>query len=545
MRTISNYDFVYMTTHGAVDSKHRGSNIKIMTGERINPTNILKVKQEGLTLFSPPDQPYDYPVPFFGLNANFFNKFTYQNSFMYMNACNSLKNDSLANAFTDNGASVYMGWDEETSTYLAKIYNSDFFRELSEPNKTLKEAFDATIAKHNPAEVFDDTNNDGSGCILTLDQKNEGGTCPDTKFDHFLNLKYQGGTRADGYILNPSDTTPPSLLIDGGTTSTKQQGGTYVTTGSNFTPNSTVTRYLRQPNGTTITLTPTLSANSSGNISWSYTSVCTTAVGSYTIWVVDDATGRRSNDVTEVVTANSSCNCPSGNGLYCGNSSLGQNTGYLYQCTNGSYTLSQQCSYGCQVNAPGTNDSCKAAPNPTIAMSPMSGPGGTVFVEWGTGFTPNSTATLYFPKYDGINNGSTQVSIDATGHFEITYPSGTNKPPGNYRWYAIDGPTGIKSNEVTFTITVNPTIAMSPMSGPPGTVFVEWGTGFTPNSTATLYFPKYDGINNGSTQVSIDATGHFEITYPSGSNKPKGSYSWYAIDGPTGKKSNTVTFVIN
>jgi hypothetical protein len=188
---------------------------------------------------------------------------------------------------------------------------------------------------------------------------------------------------------------------------------------------------------------------------------------------------------------------------------------------------------------------CGTTINPTIAMSPMSGPGGTVFTEWGTGFTPNSTATLYFPKYDGVNNGSSQVAIDATGHFEITYPSGTNKPPGNYKWYAIDGPTGKKSNEVTFTITVSPTIAMSPMSGKPGTVFTEWGTGFTPNSTATLYFPKYDGVNNGSSQVAIDSIGHFEITYPSGSNKPKGSYSWYAIDGPTGKKSNTVTFVIN
>ena len=52
--------------------------------------------------------------------------------------------------------------------------------------------------------------------------------------------------------------------------------------------------------------------------------------------------------------------CPSGNGLYCGSSSLGQNTNYLYQCKDGSYTLSQQCSNGCQKNSPGVNDTCKA-----------------------------------------------------------------------------------------------------------------------------------------------------------------------------------------
>ncbi len=134
--------------------------------------------------------------------------------------------------------------------------------------------------------------------------------------------------------------------------------------------------------------------------------------------------------------------------------------------------------------------------------------------------------------------------MDAQGHFEMTYPSGSNKPPGSYTWYAIDGPTGIKSNVVTYTVTVKPTIAMSPMSGAPGTVFTEWGTGFTPNSTATFYFPKYDGVNNGTSQVSMDAQGHFEMTYPSGSNKPPGSYTWYAIDGPTGIKSNVVTYTI-
>jgi hypothetical protein len=125
----------------------------------------------------------------------------------------------------------------------------------------------------------------------------------------------------------------------------------------------------------------------------------------------------------------------------------------------------------------------------------------------------------------------------------LPYDSETNKPPGTYSWYAIDDTTGIKSNTVTFTIT-QPTIAMTPMSGPPGTPFVEWGTGFTPNGTATLYFPKYDGINDGSMTLTLDRDGHFEIPYDSGTNKPPGTYSWYAIDNTTGKKSNTVYFTI-
>ncbi len=56
-------------------------------------------------------------------------------------------------------------------------------------------------------------------------------------------------------------------------------------------------------------------------------------------------------------------------------------------------------------------------------------------------------------------------------------------------------------------------IAQQPMSGPPGTTFVQWGTGFTPNSTATLHFKKPDGTEYPTLQQPMDAIGHFEIYY--------------------------------
>lgn len=64
--------------------------------------------------------------------------------------------------------------------------------------------------------------------------------------------------------------------------------------------------------------------------------------------------------------------CPNGNGLYCGNSSLGQNTDYLYSCSSGNYSLSQSCTYSCQGSAP--NSSCKSAP-------PVSGPAPSVDIK--------------------------------------------------------------------------------------------------------------------------------------------------------------------
>lgn len=61
--------------------------------------------------------------------------------------------------------------------------------------------------------------------------------------------------------------------------------------------------------------------------------------------------------------ASTAGSCPSNNGLYCGNAGLGQDTSSLYQCNNGTYTLSKQCSNGCQINAAGTNDSCRGISN--------------------------------------------------------------------------------------------------------------------------------------------------------------------------------------
>jgi hypothetical protein len=89
---------------------------------------------------------------------------------------------------------------------------------------------------------------------------------------------------------------------------------------------------------------------------------------------------------------------------------------------------------------------------PTIAQTPMSGPAGTSFAQWGTGFTPNSTATLHFKKPDGTEYPTEKQSIKSDGTFSITYKAPTNKPTGTYKWWAVDS-SGKVSNTVSYTIT--------------------------------------------------------------------------------------------
>jgi hypothetical protein len=52
--------------------------------------------------------------------------------------------------------------------------------------------------------------------------------------------------------------------------------------------------------------------------------------------------------------------CPSGNGLYCGDESLGQDRNTLFLCVDGEYRISQSCTPGgeCKRNPPNVDDEC-------------------------------------------------------------------------------------------------------------------------------------------------------------------------------------------
>ena len=118
-------------------------------------------------------------------------------------------------------------------------------------------------------------------------------------------------------------------------------------------------------------------------------------------------------------TSTTTAKCPSGNGLYCGDSGMGQNTGYLYQCTNGSYSLKTSCSNGCQKNATGKDDSCKAATTTTQstattgrvlgAMTDTVKPVVNSFNLNKTSMTVNDTVTISYTVSD--STGLKQVEL--------------------------------------------------------------------------------------------------------------------------------------
>lgn len=50
-------------------------------------------------------------------------------------------------------------------------------------------------------------------------------------------------------------------------------------------------------------------------------------------------------------------------GMYCGGDTIEGDAATLYQCSGGNLSVISECQYGCQVNLPGTNDQCKSQTN--------------------------------------------------------------------------------------------------------------------------------------------------------------------------------------
>jgi uncharacterized repeat protein (TIGR01451 family) len=113
----------------------------------------------------------------------------------------------------------------------------------------------------------------------------------------------------NGYV-RPSDFIQahgiPALFISsdrcsGALSCAGPQGNTFTFDGVGFAANAPVRRWIEGPIGPT-ELTPDLSADVNGQITWSFASSCSTQPNTYFIRTVDINTGKASNTVTEVIT---------------------------------------------------------------------------------------------------------------------------------------------------------------------------------------------------------------------------------------------------
>jgi Protein of unknown function (DUF1566) len=90
---------------------------------------------------------------------------------------------------------------------------------------------------------------------------------------------------------------------------------------------------------------------------------------------------------------------------------------------------------------------------------------------------PNTPSTWFW--------SSSPLASDTIYAWAVGFNSGYSWGAGKYYGYAVRLVRGGQSlSSLTFSI------AQSPLSGSPGKLFVQWGNGFSPNTTATLHVKK-------------------------------------------------------
>jgi hypothetical protein len=135
MRTIGQYNVIFMITHGSV-----GIDQWIFTGERVTAKNLWEwfTSVGGIGLGRIDGK------SFLMISKWFIKGLQFNNSLVFMNACYSAKRNDLANAFLNTGAAVYLGWTGITycqEDFFMGQVSKAIFDKLSEPNMTVSQAY--------------------------------------------------------------------------------------------------------------------------------------------------------------------------------------------------------------------------------------------------------------------------------------------------------------------------------------------------------------------------------------------------------------------
>jgi Leucine-rich repeat (LRR) protein len=142
MKTLYQYGVVSITTHGAVHGEFLSENVGFLTGEKVTPVtlalHLVDVMNGLLSLGSVEDDTYFEILPAFIAN---YAEAPYAESLVYLGACNSLYNWTMAAAFLNNGALTYLGFTETASEQFNDEKARELFCDLVNNHDSIGEAF--------------------------------------------------------------------------------------------------------------------------------------------------------------------------------------------------------------------------------------------------------------------------------------------------------------------------------------------------------------------------------------------------------------------
>lgn len=167
----------------------------------------------------------------------------------------------------------------------------------------------------------------------------------------------------------------------------------------------------------------------------------------------------------------------------------------------------------------------------SVSIAPAEGPVGTSVTVSGVADTPGGTINIYFDiDGDGLTElEELQTSTTADPDF-VTYQATVIVPASTAGTHAITANDVSAGSSVGAFFTVNPSIAISPKSGPVGTTVTVTGAGFSSNSAVTVTTgsldvtpptPQTDEFGSFSTSFAIPPAleGLYTITATDGASK--------------------------
>jgi hypothetical protein len=179
---LSEYDAIFIISHGTIISnKHY-----IATGQEVGSGNVfLPVTVARITLSEDRNGTIQ-PIEYYWISEDFirenYEPHSFNNTLVYSVTCRGMQNNSsLAEAFTEKGASVFIGWNE--TNCIGHTTGLNLFRELLN-GKTLSAAIESLntnqiteihIGNHNPATLTFYPASAGSYRLIETTQNLTGG----------------------------------------------------------------------------------------------------------------------------------------------------------------------------------------------------------------------------------------------------------------------------------------------------------------------------------------------------------------------------------
>ena len=148
IKTIDQYGVVFIDTHGGV----RGwfsPQVILLTGEKVTSwwSHRWDRLMKRLVTATVGGETY------FAIKPSFIRKYaegSYPKSLIYVGACDSLENATMANAFLEKGAATYFGFEKTIYTSFDKDMWTQLFTKLVDNKMTTKQAFDSIANKIDP-----------------------------------------------------------------------------------------------------------------------------------------------------------------------------------------------------------------------------------------------------------------------------------------------------------------------------------------------------------------------------------------------------------